>query len=356
MQDGGRPRLLGVSWQFPVASETFIVDHLTAMADHGWAVSLCCVEADDERLAANRELLLRLDELVVLGRPNPIVRAGRLARGRPVASRQSRVIRHAAELGPSLRPVIDRMAPDVIHAYYGPNAAAVGRAQGDDPVPVIADLLGFDLTEVPATEGWSAYRRLLAGQRVVVHSRFAADQVRAGLGVEPTLVRSPVAPTFVPVERPRHWATPLALLFVGRLVPEKGADVAIEAVDLLDQRRSTLGAQLTIVGDGPERQALEDLARGRPVEFTGALASRRGRLGDAQPRGAAGPVPAVAVRLDRGVRAGGRRGPSLRDAEWWPAMSAACPKRRGRAPCSCRPVTPGPWPTGSSGCSSTCRG
>ena len=52
----------------------------------------------------------------------------------------------------------------------------------------------------------------------------------------------------------------LHLLFVGRLVPYKGADMLLEALSLLppEVRGSCL---LTIVGDGPERPRLELLAR-----------------------------------------------------------------------------------------------
>lgn len=66
-------------------------------------------------------------------------------------------------------------------------------------------------------------------------------------------------------------------IFLGRLVSDKGADLAIEAVKaLLDsgvQQRS--GVQLTIVGDGPEKGALEQLVHryglGQNVCFTGVL-------------------------------------------------------------------------------------
>lgn len=62
-------------------------------------------------------------------------------------------------------------------------------------------------------------------------------------------------------------ARPVAL-YLGALVPEKGVDIAVEAVrDLPD-------VQLLVVGDGPERPALERLAaRGAAgrVRFTGSL-------------------------------------------------------------------------------------
>lgn len=53
---------------------------------------------------------------------------------------------------------------------------------------------------------------------------------------------------------------PLRIVFVGRLVPYKGADMLIEAVSqLLAEGR----AVLEIIGDGPERESLEGLASRR---------------------------------------------------------------------------------------------
>jgi len=52
----------------------------------------------------------------------------------------------------------------------------------------------------------------------------------------------------------RDFGLPLKVLFIGRLVPYKGADMLIEAlIPLLNDRR----AELTIVGDGPMRLGLE---------------------------------------------------------------------------------------------------
>jgi glycosyltransferase involved in cell wall biosynthesis len=62
------------------------------------------------------------------------------------------------------------------------------------------------------------------------------------------------------------------VLFLGALVPEKGADLAIEAVG------ATTGVQLLVVGDGPERPDLEAqairVAPGR-VLFAGAVSEVR---------------------------------------------------------------------------------
>src|SRR5207244_1930676 len=48
---------------------------------------------------------------------------------------------------------------------------------------------------------------------------------------------------------------PLRIGCLARLSPEKGLDTLIEALDLLR------GVELILVGDGPERRSLEQLAR-----------------------------------------------------------------------------------------------
>lgn len=62
------------------------------------------------------------------------------------------------------------------------------------------------------------------------------------------------------------------LIYVGRLVSDKGVDLLIDALSIL--RESGVQTQLTIVGDGPERPALEnkvrDLKLQSSVEFVGS--------------------------------------------------------------------------------------
>lgn len=63
-----------------------------------------------------------------------------------------------------------------------------------------------------------------------------------------------------------------SVVFVGRLVPEKGCDLLIAA---LARSRFAKTVQLTIIGDGPDRNALEQQASklgfGDQVKFTGTL-------------------------------------------------------------------------------------
>jgi glycosyltransferase involved in cell wall biosynthesis len=67
---------------------------------------------------------------------------------------------------------------------------------------------------------------------------------------------------FIPDYQGPH--SPLRILGVGRLIPRKGFDI------LLDAARD-LEVEITLVGEGPERESLEELTKGMKVKFTGAI-------------------------------------------------------------------------------------
>jgi len=85
-------------------------------------------------------------------------------------------------------------------------------------------------------------------------------------GVDPDL--------FAPHPRPRDPARGFLIGYVGRLVPEKGVDLLLEAVAGIDAVW-----RLAIVGAGPERERLETLSRrlglGGRVSFEGDIPSIR---------------------------------------------------------------------------------
>jgi glycosyltransferase involved in cell wall biosynthesis len=64
-------------------------------------------------------------------------------------------------------------------------------------------------------------------------------------------------------------------VFMGRLVPDKGADVALNALHRLSARSELGQLNLTIIGNGPEQESLQSLVETlkltKQVKFTGAL-------------------------------------------------------------------------------------
>jgi glycosyltransferase involved in cell wall biosynthesis len=126
----------------------------------------------------------------------------------------------------------------------------------------------------------SAYR-LLPGYRstlkhaaaIIAGSCYTLEQIPTEFANKTHYIaENAIDPSRFGCPQPRQPALPLQLLFVGRLVPYKGADMAIEAAEplLADGR-----AELTIVGDGPERAALREQATSSAnpaaIRFTGQV-------------------------------------------------------------------------------------
>ena len=84
------------------------------------------------------------------------------------------------------------------------------------------------------------------------------------------IVHCGVQPELYAGEAPARDDGTCRLLFVGRIAPVKGLRVLLEALADLDDLS---GLSLTIVGDGPDRRVIEDLARplGDKVRFAGYL-------------------------------------------------------------------------------------
>jgi glycosyltransferase involved in cell wall biosynthesis len=91
---------------------------------------------------------------------------------------------------------------------------------------------------------------------------------------------TPEPPPATQAEPPKG-ISPACFAFIGRLVPEKGVSVLLRAGEILSQQGYEF--RLKIIGDGPERASLEELANrcglGGCTEFTGAL--RGEALGEA---------------------------------------------------------------------------
>ncbi|MBI4989025.1 MAG: glycosyltransferase family 4 protein [Rhodocyclales bacterium] len=179
----------------------------------------------------------------------------------------------------ALLGLMRRVQPVAVHAHWivpqGIVLAAAGmlsRARAR----VICTAHGSD---VSALRGgfWRRLRRWVARrcERIVaVSEALKAQLVEEGCPAE----RIEVIPMgtdlhglFVPDGSPRRRAE---ILFVGRLVPGKGADILLRALPAILARQPE--ATLTVVGGGPERDKLADLAQrlrvGERVSFTGPVA------------------------------------------------------------------------------------
>jgi glycosyltransferase involved in cell wall biosynthesis len=180
--------------------------------------------------------------------------------------------RWGAWAAPSLAVALRHFRYDLIHAHYAaPAGDAVRRARPQ--VPVVVSVHGGDLLAVPRWPGGErAVRRALENARLVLaNSAGMAERARA-LGARDTRVVH--LGTDLPPEPGITAPRDPHLVTVSNLVARKRHADVLRALWLLRDEHPNL--RWVVVGDGPERPALERMAgelglRGR-VEFCGALA------------------------------------------------------------------------------------
>jgi glycosyltransferase involved in cell wall biosynthesis len=199
--------------------------------------------------------------LVVFPEPSYVRRALNRARGR---SGTGHFADYVAE---RLRP----LEPGVVHAQFGwavGSGVAVARRLD---VPAVATFHGTDVTVM--RPGHRSTRPFAQLDAAIAVSHFIEAKLR-GLGFAGPVE---IIPAGVRLDRlPFRGAEPQdatpRILFVGRLNPQKGITVLLEAL------ASIPDARLDVIGGGPSRQTLEALARRLDLDsrtsFLGALPRR----------------------------------------------------------------------------------
>ena len=157
-----------------------------------------------------------------------------------------------------------RSAPDVIHAHWLIPAGVSARGLAKR-APLVVTTLGGDLYALRGGLPTRFKRRVVAAATVVTVMNADMAAIVRSLGGTDVRVM-PMGARFsvvTPVPAPG----PVRLLAVGRLVEKKGFDVLLAALEGVPD------AVLTIVGDGPDRAALEAAAAalGARVAFVGQL-------------------------------------------------------------------------------------
>ncbi len=147
--------------------------------------------------------------------------------------------------------------------------------------PVVLRPEGAGATGDLAWQGWGRFgrtigRRCREADAVVAISRAVAEELTAA-GYDPARIVS--LPNGVPVpdepwRRRQDWREAPLAVFVGRLAPEKGLRTLVRAWPTV--RDGHPKARLTLIGEGPERPALEaliaELGLAEAVDLPGASA------------------------------------------------------------------------------------
>jgi glycogen(starch) synthase len=163
-------------------------------------------------------------------------------------------------------------APELVHMNgFGPSVLFHLETSLAHPAPLLLTLHGERYKQVLGTD--TLQQRVLCSADWVIGC--SAALVANGRALVPGITgRSSVIRNALPspgvLPAPLPFAAP-RFLCLGRLVPEKGFDLALKAFALIVDRFP--GLRLVIAGDGPERSALErqaiELRLQNVVDFTG---------------------------------------------------------------------------------------
>lgn len=183
----------------------------------------------------------------------------------------------------TLHAPLREFAPDVVLSYWlYPDAYGAMRAAQRAGVPLVVGARGSDLRVRDAISRRLTRPVLHAAQRILVVSEDLGRVAVRDYGADPARIRAIPngcdAAIFHP--QPREAArSALGLdaaaelvVYVGRLVPEKGLRELLDAVRTLAPQRPRL--QLALIGDGPMRAELEGCLAADPslrVALPGAL-------------------------------------------------------------------------------------
>ena len=172
-------------------------------------------------------------------------------------------------IAPNFFQCIRKLKPLLIHAHFGPDgvrALPLVRSLG---VPLVVTFHGYDATvkDEYAHQYSYSYRVYLRSKEVLkrearrfiavsefikeklLEQNFPPDKlIQHYIGIDPE--------TFRP--DPRVSREPI-VLFVGRLVEKKGCEYLIKAMSRVQAVKPEV--ELVVIGDGPLRSTLEDLAR-----------------------------------------------------------------------------------------------
>lgn len=158
---------------------------------------------------------------------------------------------------------------DVVHCHFGDVGTRYGFAAEFLGAPLITSFYGWDCSSYPRALGASVFDRLFdTADRVTALSQEMSDRLEA-LGCPRERIRilhigaDPEA--FHCTERkPKREGEPIRVLTVGRLVEKKGIEYGLRAVANVSAWFPAL--RYDIVGGGPLRGKLEELARGLGID------------------------------------------------------------------------------------------
>lgn len=152
----------------------------------------------------------------------------------------------------------------LIHIYFGTEAARLLAWMARVKTPVVVSFHGADVSS-SLTD--AEFARVCRHAKLILHRSDSLRQVLLQRGAPQDKLRP--NPTGVPIPELEplsegFFSGPLRILQACRFISKKGLDVTLQAVKLL--KESGQKVELTLAGDGPERDALQAMVRQERID------------------------------------------------------------------------------------------
>jgi colanic acid/amylovoran biosynthesis glycosyltransferase len=260
---------------FPRLSETFILSQITGLIDRGIEVDIYAARPEPGTLThpdvGRYDLLSRThyherpsDQLVSRNLRNLRLMARRVSADPIAVPKLLRLARHASMdtwLSPlyDAHPAARQRSYDIVHAHYGRlgTRAVMLRELGWMAGKVVTSFHAYDISSYVRDRGPGVYDLLFSRGDLFLPISLHGERKLLGLGCPKERLavhRMGIDCRDLPFRRPRGGAgEPTRFVGIGRLVEKKGFEYLIDA---FAKSRARPRATLTLVGDGPLRNAL----------------------------------------------------------------------------------------------------
>lgn len=264
----GKPAVLVWRMAMLAPSETFIAAQVAAYRE--WAPVPCGLRAMSPGLPGARFAFPRLA-------------------GSRLGSQAAALWLGATGRSRELSAVVAQEPVEVVHAHFARDAIVIRRFAQRHGLPLVVTTHGHDVTRWPLARAVPAVARgaVVALRRRSLRTMFTS--AAAILPVSAALGRATVASGAPPEKVRVHYvgipretaerpdpADRRGVLFIGRLVEKKGVSYLLAAYAGLDPRLRA-DQPLTVLGDGPDRAALEQEARSLGLDPTAIFRGRAPR-------------------------------------------------------------------------------
>lgn len=149
--------------------------------------------------------------------------------------------------------------PDIVHVHFGDVAESVVKLCVEKNIPCVVTEHSSSVNKAVLTDKYKKklVKTYSSASALIAVSGALRDRIKEHTGIEATIIPN-IADLSMFSEEPKDKKTGLNFISAANLLPGKGFDVLLKAFrEVLDHRPDS---RLMIMGDGPERERLEELA------------------------------------------------------------------------------------------------